>query len=416
MHLEATDLLDIAKTININIETRGMKRYDPSDIRNLSVISQNNAISKRMRKVLLLIENLQPVLLRKILRIEKKFYPTAFTHLAEAYFCAERYNITLPKKKSSIEVIEEAIEEYLRNYGDEYYWNCSKNYSFFIDKRMINKKPTMHMHGLARLNIILLKIGEYYKKYDLIEIACKSAVYAMKNHQIANYGNGIMSISYYYNSIDCTININTEFAQWLSMIPSNLRNNEMNELVKGIVRLAIKEQNEDGSWYYFSKDHMKKWGNKPIIDCHHTGTILSNLINVLNYYPFEVDLKNELIESINKGMMFYINNFFDFNLGSAKTIIGYKRPAGPVQYSEAIFAFCDYITSEQLANIELKSKIKKLLPKIMSQAVTLVNINDGSAPSEKIVKWIHIDSIRWGNGPILQAIMRFLSIYDEIYV
>lgn len=414
MYLEITDLLDIAKIINENIETRGMQRYDPSDIRNLKIISHNNVISRCMRKGLLFVENLQPILLRKILRIEKKIYPTAFTHLAEAYLCAEKYNITLPRKKSSIEVIEEAMKEYFRNDGDEYYWNYSKNYNF-VDKHMINKKPTMHMHGLARINILLLKIGEFYKIDDFIEIAYKSALYAMKNHQITNYDNGIMSISYYYNSTDCTININTEFAQWLSMIPTNLRSNEMNELVKGIIKLVIKEQNEDGSWYYFSKDHMKKWGNKPIIDCHHTGTILSNLINILNYYQFEDDLKKELVESINKGMIFYINNFFDLNSGSAKTIIGYKRPAGPVQYSEAIFALCDYIASEQLFDIKLKSKIKRLLPKIMSQVVSLVNRNDGSVPSEKIIKWIHIDSIRWGNGPVLQSIMKFLSVYDKLY-
>ena len=96
------------------------------------------------------------------------------------------------------------------------------------------------------------------------------------------------------------------------------------------------------------------------------------------------------------------------------TEIGLKRPAGPVQYSEAIFAFCDYLTLDEVLDLDIQNQIFVLLPKVVDQLCNLVNMKDGSAPSKKVIKWVNFNSIRWGNGPVFQAIMMYLSIYDMV--
>ena len=160
---------------------------------------------------------------------------------------------------------------------------------------------------------------------------------------------------------------------------------------------------------------MKNYSEKPSCDCHHTGTVLYNLINILKCDYLDKEIKNSILHAVNRGMEYYVNTFFDMNSGKAITELGYRRSAGPVQYSEAIFAFCEYLK----LNIEVEKsvwyQVKSLLPKVIEQNVRLINKKNGSAPSEKIIKWKNMNSIRWGNGPVLQAIMSYLSIYDEIY-
>ncbi|WP_300383569.1 hypothetical protein, partial [Clostridium sp.] len=147
----------------------------------------------------------------------------------------------------------------------------------------------------------------------------------------------------------------------------------------------------------------------------HTGTVLYNLLNILKDESLGDDLKHDLENAINKGANYYINAFFNLKSGKAKTLIGYRRPAGPVQYAEAILAFCEYITTEKFDGTDLKLKIRLLLPKAVNQLISLINFKNGSVPSDKVICWMNIDSIRWGNGPALQAIMSYLSIYDDVY-
>uniref|UniRef100_UPI0026354719 hypothetical protein n=1 Tax=Clostridium sp. TaxID=1506 RepID=UPI0026354719 len=266
------NILSAALAIDENIYTKGLKRYDVNDIRNLEFFSKNTFFTNVIRKGFQVIENFFPITLRKVLKIEKGYSPTAYTHLTEAYFISEKNNISLSGKIKSQIIIEQAIELYLRENKNMSFWEFEENF-IYIDIESLDKITTMHMHGLARFNIALLKMDKYYDLPRYRNIAFRSAQYAIENHKITEYDNGMMSISYFYNSDDCTININTEFAQWLSMIPIELRNTNMNKLFIGIIKLVIEEQNQDGSWYYFTKAHMEKWGDKPSIDCHHTGTV-----------------------------------------------------------------------------------------------------------------------------------------------
>ena len=105
-------------------------------------------------------------------------------------------------------------------------------------------------------------------------------------------------------------------------------------------------------------------------------------------------------------MPFLFLVFFDFKTGCAKNILGFKRPAGPVQYSEAIMAMCELKKSLDFASSNLIGRVDALLPLLVKKVIGFVK-KDGSVPSEKILFWMNIDSIRWGNGILMQALLNY---------
>jgi len=53
-----------------------------------------------------------------------------------------------------------------------------------------------------------------------------------------------------------------------------------------------------------------------------------------------------------------------------------------------------------------------LFPKVIGQITRLVK-KDGTVPSECILKWKNINSIRWGNGPALQALACYKVLREK---
>lgn len=279
-----------------------------------------------------------------------------------------------------------------------------ENKTYFVDKSRNSRCASMDMHNLSRVNIALIKSGLKYKKDNYLELAYQSALNAIQIHNVKFHSDETTTLNYMYNSSDCTLNVNSEFAQWLSMFPEQYQNDTFCKIVNGITRLLINEQREDGSWGYFSEDHIRKWNGKNNPDCHHTATVISNLLFVLKGNSLLKDnVRNDLINVINKGVNYFINTFWNIANGEGITFYGYNRPAGPVQYAESIFAFIEYIDGDFEKDQEVCEKIKKLLPLMIKHLENFIDKN-GNVPSEKVLLWVNVKSIRWGNGPVLQAL------------
>lgn len=416
-YMNKIDLLNIANLINENIEKYGLERYDLRDTRWIPFLLKKNHFNAIIRKLVLFIEEFCPVLLRKILGVKKKCWPTTYTFLGNAFYLAEKNKINIKTKYNSTTLMNLCLDQYVNSENQNEWWNEEPHIGIYNATIEVgDKRPTLLMHALTRCNIMLLELGKFYDNPKYMDIGIKSAQLVLKQYQIIDFEDGTKSISYFYNTYDCTININSEFAHWLSLIPLEKHTADTIDMFKSITRLLLKEQNEDGSWYYFSKWHMNNYSEKPSCDCHHTGTVLYNLINILKCDYLDEEIKNDILISVNNGMAYYTKTFFNLNSGKAITELGYKRPAGPVQYSEAIFAFCEFLMLKNQADESEWNKVKNLLPKAINQNISLINKQNGSAPSEKIIKWKNMNSIRWGNGPVLQSLISYLSIYDEIYL
>lgn len=408
----------IYKTISLienNIVTYGWDRYDPADIRNIEFISKTGGIHSCIRKIVLLLQAICPLITRRCLGIVPSHkYITAYTTLANAYMLFEGSGIYKSNQFTSTDIVEIFLKNYVVGIDYKMWWQDNSNHFYYLIPAT-DKLPTMNMHSLSRANITLYNVGKQYHINRYTEIATLSAFAVLDHHQILKFGDGAVAVSYYYNSYDCTLNINSEYAQWLSLISANRHSKESLAMLYGIIRLLLSEQNEDGSWFYFSRWHMQKYNKYPICDCHHSATVINNILNIVKSSYIDGKIKKKLLSAADAGIGHLVENFFDSRTGKGIEIIGYRRSACAVQYAEAIFALCEYLMNESFHASNNYKKVKELLPKIVVQMLRQVNMKDGSVVSENIIRPININSIRWGNGPVLQAIATYLSIIEEVY-
>ena len=264
----------------------------------------------------------------------------------------------------------------------------------------------MPLHGLARINILLLKLPD---KENYVEISKKSLEALLFNHNVYS-DNKLFYVSYHYNTKDCTLNVNTELLEWIIRLNEMKPNPDYEKMAVGIINLILTEQNMDGSWNYFSKDYAKSQGiKKDCPDLHHTATILRNLTESLIIAKFlGPNLKKDILDAIIKGFSYAFHTFFKIK-GEVltATIYPWGRTAGPVQLSEMLLAINSFLsyykTSEAKISVSIIQGCKDLANALTIKLCKFVT-PDGSVPSEKIIHWINIDSIRWGNGIVLQAL------------
>lgn len=385
-----------------NINQYGLERYDPRDIDEVAEKIKNLRMRSYVRKSLQVIEAVMPYHLRKILGCKKRLYPTTYTFLGEAFFEAKKGNIVCPLEYSDFELMESCISRYQ---GEGGAWRYFENRSFYPDIAN-NKNPTLPLYMLTRCNNLLARMGKHYEIDKFMETSVKSLHYALKNHTIFEYENGTKSISYYYNSLDCTLNVNSEVIDWIGQLPQKYITEKIYDIFVGILKLIILEQNQDGSWYYFSKQHMEHYGCSGVIDCHHSATIIYNLIHILKSELLDEKWKKEVKKTIIKGVQYFINNFFDKETGEGITIIGKHRKASSVQYSEALVALCEFVKSREIDDNMLKKECFELAKLIEKNLIKLVKVN-GSVPGDSKIVPININCINWGNGAVLWALVKY---------
>lgn len=394
-----------------NIRANGLERYDLNDLDKYIYekygVFKNNLYRKAIRGSCIFF----PIFTRKVYGIEKTINPATYYHLGMAYLNNEKYHLGFQTPASSQDVAEEAVRAYYQS--DTGLWlNPSCGWVPFLQDSTIPKEGprTMLMHCLARLNIFILALWRQYGREDLLDISIRSALAAYRRYNIIEQGGEMASISYYDNSIDNTLNINAEFLEWIADIPSKCRPHQLDTLGHKILKMLISEQNPDGSFFYFGKAYMKEHHRKPSIDNHHTAYTLKNLLAVYESDFLTAGEQTALLQCILRGMEYYMDSLFDRD-GSVIYYIGEipGRKAETVPYSEGILAFCAFLKSPSIP-LDLKKRISGLLPKVLKHLLDQIRLKDGSAPSEYLYgRTVNINSIRWGNGPALQAILEYMD-------
>ena len=165
--------LQIANSIIENIEKRGFYRYDRMDFKWNPKVSLKAARLYKIRPLILAAEEFFPYTMRKIFHIKKRILPTTYTHIANAYYYIEKYKVNCIKKETAEEIMEKLLKEYLTTENDIPWWNYEKEIFADVVKELDSKRPTMHMHGLARCNMLLIRLGISKSRSDWVELAYK---------------------------------------------------------------------------------------------------------------------------------------------------------------------------------------------------------------------------------------------------
>lgn len=385
-----------------NIDLYGLERYDPRDLDTIySHFKLNNRASFLGLKI---VESFFPIWLRKKYNIKKSYFPTTYYFLADSCLESDKSSKKLRMNYNTLSLIQEMLARYYEGNG---LWNYKANKKFYVIET--NHSPSMPLYGLARCNILLQKAAKYYNVPEFELIANKSLEKLFFQHQICRYNDGSYYVSYYYNSSDCTLNVNAELLEWISKSNWELMPDEAKKLFHGIIILLVNQQNEDGSRPYYSKEHMNLYHLKPSIDCHHTGSVIANLIHVFDSEKCSEEEKEAIKNTVTKGLEYYYSSFFNSRSGKGITEIGKKRKASTVQYSEALNAFTSAIGSRWLISGDNYHKYMDISRLIATQLLQLIRL-DGSAPGDSIVIPVNINSINWGNGAALWALTRFKNL------
>lgn len=398
--MDSRVLCEKIQAICMNIRADGYYRYDPRDISDFVDNFKSKYLRRFVSVALQLGEVINPFIVRNLIGVEKRIYPTTFTFLAESQFLTgNKLDI-----ESDFQLMQQCIKKYYRGKG---FWEFKKNVAFF--PMPCNKQPSMPLYMLCRCNNLLIRMGEKYKLKELVAVSEESAEYVFRNHIIMNFPDGREGVSYYYNSNECTINVNAELIDWLTVLSNVSDSDKYIWHIISIMKMIMDEQNIDGSWYYYSKYTMREYNLDASIDCHHTASTLYNLIHVYereNFLP--VDEKERLQISIKRGMKFFLENFFDRE-GNGKVIIGKIRKASTVQYAEALIAIGEYI--RVMMDDEIKPQCKELIVKIASKITNLIK-KDGSAPGDIKITPINLNNINWGNGAALYALCYYQTTFS----
>lgn len=406
-------LSNYAEAILKNIEYNGLERYDFNDLDKHVYEKYGSFKNNLYRKVLRGAGIYFPFLTRKLLGVQKSLNPAACYHLGMAYLNNEAHALGFHTPESAQEMAQRATD-YFYQPNSGLWLNPSGWASTPAEDQIQKEGPrSMAMHYVARLNILLLELWERYEREDLMEIAVRSAHAVFHYHNITDLENGAAFISYYDNDIDNTINVNSEYLEWVAGLPAARRSPELEELGHKILKMLFLEQNEDGSYYYTGKAYMAQRHIAPYVDSHHTAYILKNLASIYGSdFPGEAE-REALERSLRQGLVFYLDRLYRQDGSTLCDLDHPNRKASAVPYSEGITALFACLRSPAVQEAQ-KNRIRAFLPKMMKQLLRNISLKDGSVPDEYLYgRAVNINSIRWGNGPALQAIFEYMGAEKE---
>ncbi|MCE1157229.1 MAG: hypothetical protein LWX10_00715 [Spirochaetia bacterium] len=400
-------IYSVISLIELNIKKYGIERYDPRDIRWFKYFQSNSKHVKIIRKFFVLMERICPIGLRKILKIKKQIWPTSLSFLGNSLLISEKYFKGILFDSISSKIIVDIIKKkYIKNEDYSLWWGSEKQNCIPEANIITNKRPKISMHELVRILLFLKGYSDFYLDSFVLNIVNISTIEILNYNQIVYRSDDNVGISYYYNTFDCTLNIQSEYAELLSYLTYNLHNQLSLTIFHSIIELLCSEQYEDGHWNYYSKWHEKKYNKKHVCDAHHSATIISNLCNISKSCLIDSKEKEKILNACTKGIIFLVNEFYK-NPNRGITAIGKYRPSGPVQYSETIIALCKYLTI--VDNNEISKELYNKLVLLVNRNIAFIN-KKGEAPSEKIIFPLNLNSIRWGNGPVLNSILEYLKL------
>jgi hypothetical protein len=415
--MENTDLLKIWGLMHARNMTLGSARFDFGDIAShpLFLWASRHRWSRWGIKALRTPEIIFPMTYRQVLGISKQVVPSLFYHLGLTYLDREH----LPAadscaRKHTEENCRAALEH--RAQAEHVCWKHPYDHHAAAWRTgSKDARPPSCAHHTGRVGLMLLRVGQAHRRTDFEAAGISSARALLEYHNWHDYDDDTCTVSYYPTSDDEVINTGADAAVLLAAIPPDRRSPSMQVRLDGLVRMLVTEQHDDGAWDYCTRRHYERFGGRRIIDNHHSAMNVAALAHVLASGALEVDLRRAAEDSLERGLRFYLEGFYDED-GLGAYFAGGDRPACVVGYCEGIASMRAALLVCDVLSRGLVARVRRSLPRILARAIR--EFYDPETGDVACERWFgrryQIQSARWGSAPLMQAITDYLSVFREV--
>lgn len=281
------------------IDNNGWSGYDPYDILQHPIYVKIKHTRYPRRIFEEIVNNQFALASRKLLGVKKEVFAKAMGLFAISYL--KYFQST--QNEQYLDKSKECLDWLITNHSKGYHGICW-GYPFDWYTRILI--PHSMPSGVVTSFILdsfkaMYKFSNDQKYWDVIENSMQFFLQDLKIDHIADD-----QLCFTYTPIDDfhVLNANLLTAKQLIYVGSKINNSQYIELGQKAVNYVIANQNEDGSWYYRGTPDRLDY----MIDNQHTGFNLECLFDV-----YQVDPKNYILDSIQKGLQYYKAHFVGDN-------------------------------------------------------------------------------------------------------
>lgn len=398
----------------------GLTRYDYGDVNSSSFMC---ALSQRpyvrsLYKPLKVPEHLFPVLWRKLLRVPKTIVPSVYYHIGLAYLDGEKVSLEVSETDTH-SICDCAINAGIQD-AEHLCWRHPYRHhgGTWKNNRVSRQVPPSCAHHTGRVGIMLLTVGIEHGNYKYIEAGVSASKALLSYHNWQLFDVGTCAISYYPNTIDEVINTAADVALLMALVPYDYKTEEMRSRIDCLLKMICTEQNDDGSWYYCTRNHYRVHGGVRYIDNHHTAMNIAALAQIAGLKVLGGNIEAKVIQTIEAGVTYYLDNFIS-ECGDGYYYPKSRRDAGVVGHAEGVSALLKILILGEKINAGVRHRIESVLPLLLERAISkYVDYKTGDVACYKNYgRKYQIASARWGSAPLMQAISAYLKYHgdDSVY-
>jgi hypothetical protein len=395
----------------------GWRRFDWSDLESLPwLLSAGSGPKGRVLRVGVRgLDMVAPVQFHRLLRMKPQVIPTAFYHVGTAYLVRNR---TADGGAIPAADIAAICRTALSHRLDAPFVCWSHPYAHHAGtwkREASDDRPPSCAHHTARVGELLVRAGLDLGIDELVLAGVSAANALMTYHNWSYTGESGCTVSYYPFTDDETINTAADVAVLFGVAPPEHRSDLMQARLEGIVRMALSEQLPDGSWRYCTRRHYARTGDTPFIDNHHSAQVVQALSKLCIEGGLPAGLRRDALAGIRSGITYYLEKFYDSEGRGSYFPDSPARETPIVGYSEGIAAIYWALRCGAITTAEERLRTRDMASKMLDRALELINPKTGDVACTRIYgRKYHLRSLRWGSGPLLEAISYALHLRQEL--
>ncbi|MCD6377699.1 MAG: hypothetical protein J7L99_02475 [Planctomycetes bacterium] len=409
------DMKDIFMRLMYRNDELGLARFDPSDIESRFPFTwlyrrYPSRIARLGVRLLKIPAILAPITYRRILGVPRYICPTVYHHLGRAYWYALTWAPESADEWRSrlAEICDGALENSIM-YNGFRTWGCGRDH-MAVDGLKSAETPCAHM--ITRVGLLLLLAGKTLNEQKYIDAAVESGLILCKEFNWHTKPNGGLTVSFFVGGEDETINVCADTALLLAeLMASGYEEEQFPERFVGLVRMINNEQDDHGKWMYVTHDYSEKVTKNTAADNSHSAFVISALIRILKTGLLEPSLAEKTRQTAAKGLEWYCKTFFRPD-GFSFDLDNGVREASVTSYAEGVMCMCHAMGSDDIpTKLKDSLNLKNLAHTTLQRAIKrFVNCKTWDVASHRYgpVR-VNMRSIRWGSGPLMEAISHYLA-------